>query len=76
MGLRPYSNREVQRLLLGGALGGLLGTALERHGTALQFWGALFILISFLFSYSLTAGRTGEWGFARERSGARAANVS
>jgi hypothetical protein len=76
MGLRRYTEREMQRAYLGGAFGGLLAASLDRHGSALTFWPAMMILIVFLSFYCVNAGRTGEWGYARKRTGARAANVS
>lgn len=76
MGLRQYTEREMQRAYFGGALGGLLAVVLARHDSALPFWAAMSILIVFLSLYCVNAGRTGEWGYARKRAGARAANVS
>lgn len=76
MELKQYTEREMQRFYLSGALGGLLAVVLVRHESALKFWVAMLVLIVFLSFYCVNAGRTGEWGFARKRLGARAANVS
>ena len=66
--------KQVCCLLL--SIAGLLGTVTYRQSGNFDFYLSLILLVSNLVMYAETGGSTGEWGFPRKSSGARAQNVS